>query len=294
MEFAVQDTFSAYRKIIKEQNIEKKYQIFIGELIAPYEGMFKAFGVPMKAQPGGYDALAMLKSWAFLMPEMLDDRAIESIEMFEKANALELCEHTMKDALRKFEDHCGRSSKHIPVGIFLLDGSKMDPTDRGYTGFGGIAGYIMLNYGEVTDYNLSRLQAALAHEAHHNLSGMIWDPVNITVGQYIIIEGLAESFAAALYGENCVGPWVADFDMNDLPRVKEIMKGALNIKGFNAVRQYVFGDAKTGSRLDIPNCAGYAVGYHIVQAFMKMTGKDIIEATNTPAEEIIKESRFFD
>lgn len=294
MEFTIQDTFSIYRKIIKEPDIEKKYEIFIGELMGPYEGMFKAFGVPMKAQAGGYDALAMLKSWAFLMPEMPDDKAIESIERFEKANALELCEQAMKDALSKFKDRYSKSSKHIQVGIFLLDGSKMDQKDRGYTGFGGIEGYIMLNYGEVTDYNLSRLKAALAHEAHHNLSGIIWDPVNITVGQYIIIEGLAESFAAALYGENCVGPWVADFDMNDMPRVKEVMQGAINIKGFNVVRQYIFGDEKTGAKLGIPNCAGYALGYHIVQEFMKTAGKDIIEATDMSAEDIIKESGFFD
>lgn len=136
--------------------------------MGPYDGMFKVFGVPIKAQPGGYDALAVLKGWAFLMPEMLDDRAIESMRKFERVNALGLCEQTI----------------------------------------------------EVTDYNLSRLQAALAHEAHHNISGMNWDPVNITVGRYIIIEGLAESFATALYGENCVGPWVADFDMENMPRIK--------------------------------------------------------------------------
>lgn len=46
--------------------------------MGPYDGMFKVFGVPIKAQPGGYDALAVLKGWAFLMPEMLDDRAIEA------------------------------------------------------------------------------------------------------------------------------------------------------------------------------------------------------------------------
>ena len=121
-----------------------------------------------------------------------------------------------------------------------------------------------------------------------------WDPINITVGRYIIIERLAESFAATLYGENCVGPWVADFDMRDLPRVRAIMRNAIAIKGFDAVKQYVFGDAKSGAKLGLPNCAGYAVGYHIVQKFMEKTGKDIIEATFTPAERIIEESGFFD
>ena len=172
----------------------------------------------------------------------------------------------------------------------------MDPSDRGYTGFGGIPGFIMLNYSEVTDYNLARLQAALAHEAHHNIYGFgqAWDPAGITVGKYMIMEGLAESFAASLYGKELVGPWVTDFDLADMPRVKAIMKNGLDIKGFDAVRQYVFGDAKTGGKLGLPNTAGYAVGYHIVQAFMKKTGEDIVEATITPAEQIIEVSGFFD
>lgn len=123
---------------------------------------------------------------------------------------------------------------------------------------------------------------------------MAGDPACITVGRYIVMEGLAESLAASLYGEELVGPWVTDFNMADMPRVKAIIKNRLNIKGFDAVRQYVFGDTKTGGRLDLPNFAGYAAGYHIVQAFMKKTGKDIVEATITPAEQIIEESGFFD
>ncbi len=288
MEFTIQDTFTTYRKIIAERDTEKKYEIFMGELMGPYEGMFKAFGAPGIS-------MALLKGWAFLLPEDLGGEALESIRRFEEANALGQCERTMSDVIKQFGEQADKRSKHIQVGIFLQDGSKMSPKDRGYTGFGAIPGYIMLNYGEVTDYNLARLQAALAHEAHHNIAGTAgWDPVNISVGEYVIIEGLAESFAAALYGEDRVGPWVADFPMEDMPRVKAIYKSALNIKGFDAVRPYIFGDEKSGTNLGLPGTAGYAVGYCIVQAFMKRTGKSIVEATFTPAERIIRESGFFD
>ncbi len=294
MEFTVQDTFSAYKKIISEKNMEKKYEIFMGELMGPYEGMFKAFGAPMKAPPGGYDAQSLIRNWAFLMPEMLGEGALESIRKFEEADARGLCECTMNDVIELFGEHADKRSKHIQVGIFLQDSSKMDPKDRGYTGFGGIPGYIMLNYGEVTDYNLARLQAALAHEAHHNIAGTAgWDPVNISVGRYIIIEGLAESFAAALYGEDHIGPWAADFPMEDMPRIKAIYKSALNVKGFDAVRPYIFGDEKSGTKLGLPNTAGYTVGYHVVRAFMRKSGKNIIETTFTPPENIIEESGFF-
>ncbi len=287
MEFTIQDTFSTYRKIIAEKDAEKKYGMFMGELMGSYEGMFKAFGAPGVS-------VDLLKAWAFLLPEMLGEGALESVRRFEEADALGQYERTMRDTLRLFGDHAARPG-HIQVGIFLQDGSKMHPKDRGYTGFGGIPGYIMLNYGEVTDYNLARLQATLAHEAHHNIAGTAgWDPMSVSVGSYVVCEGLAESFAAALYGEDLIGPWVTDFPMEDMPRIKAIYKSALNVRGFDAVRPYIFGDGKAGTSLGLPDTAGYAVGYHAVQAFMKKTGKDIIEATFTPAERIIEESGFFD
>jgi uncharacterized protein YjaZ len=65
-------------------------------------------------------------------------------------------------------------------------------------------------------------------------------------------------------------------------------------KAFGSVRPYIFGDEKSGTKLGLPNTAGYAVGYHVVQAFMKKTGKNIIETTFTLPEKIIEESGFFD
>ncbi len=206
MDFTIQDTFTTYRKIIAEKDAQKKYEIFQGELLAPYEGLFKAFGNP--------DALASARGWAFLMPEDMGEDTLANIRKFDEVEALRLCESTMRDVIARFGERADKRSRHIHVGIFLQDGSKMDPKDRGYTGFGGIPGYIMLNYAEATDYNLARIQSCLAHEAHHNIAGTSgWDPFSVTVGSYILCEGLAEAFATDLYGEDRVGPWVADFPM---------------------------------------------------------------------------------
>ena len=185
MNFTLQDTFSTYRKIIAEPDIEKKREIFREELMGPFEGMFRAFGATTRPQPGGNDALVLLKNWSFLMPESLDESAIDSIQTLERAGALKLCEQTMNDVLQRFTNRSIDGPQHIQVGVFLQDSSKMDPSDRGYTGFGGIPGFIMLNYGEVTDCNIARLKAALAHEVHHNIHGvsMAWDPAGIHRGQ---------------------------------------------------------------------------------------------------------------
>jgi uncharacterized protein YjaZ len=43
----------------------------------------------------------------------------------------------------------------------------------------------------------------------------------------------------------------------------------------------------------LSHCAGYTVGYQVVQAYLSRTGKTIIEATFTPFAEIIEQSGFF-
>ena len=43
----------------------------------------------------------------------------------------------------------------------------------------------------------------------------------------------------------------------------------------------------------MPTFGGYAVGYYVVQAFLKRTGKSIEETTFLPAEEIVQASGFF-
>ncbi|OPY27842.1 MAG: hypothetical protein A4E28_01806 [Methanocella sp. PtaU1.Bin125] len=76
------------------------------------------------------------------------------------------------------------------------------------------------------------------------------------------------------------------------------MKKALDLQGFDVVRSYIFGDRKAakfgGKAVGMPDHAGYALGYFIVQAYMERTGKDIVETTFTPAAEIIRGSKFFD
>ena len=43
----------------------------------------------------------------------------------------------------------------------------------------------------------------------------------------------------------------------------------------------------------MPYAAGYAYGYHLIQAYLKKTGKSIIEATVTPTEEILETTKDF-
>lgn len=121
------------------------------------------------------------------------------------------------------------------------------------------------------------MKAAVAHEFHHNVLfyNAKWNFINeVSVARYIGVEGLAESFTASLYGEEYLSPYVTCVKGQDLEKSREIIGKSLNIRGFNEVRKYIFGDhmkSFDGSEsTGIPAFAGYAIGYHAVQAFLKV------------------------
>ncbi|HEY3272860.1 MAG TPA: DUF2268 domain-containing protein [Methanocella sp.] len=301
MKFTVQDTASTYRKIIAEKDTEKKKALFKDELLYPYEGLFNAFGGSLNPKPGQMDATMFLGSWKFIPPESLDENALKRLETMEKYHAWDLMAETLDRATKAFEKYESRIPlEHIQAGVFLLDPAKMDPADHSYTGFGGVPGYVMMTYGEPDAYNMSKFQSALAHEIHHTIkfSTAPFNPMNISVGEYMVLEGMAESFGTALYGKDHVGYYVEEFDISQLPRVKEAMKNALDLVGFNEVRSYLYGDRKAtqfgGKAVGMPDFAGYALGYYVVQAYMEKSGDDIVETTFTPVDDIIRESGFFD
>jgi uncharacterized protein YjaZ len=43
----------------------------------------------------------------------------------------------------------------------------------------------------------------------------------------------------------------------------------------------------------MPTYGGYAIGYRVVQAYLKRTGSSVKEATFVPAAEIVAESGYF-
>lgn len=86
-------------------------------------------------------------------------------------------------------------------------------------------------------------------------------------------------------------------DKDDLEYSLYVIGEALEIKGFAKVSSYMFGDEiarKHGFQpVGLSYCAGYAVGYEVVQAFMKNSNKTIYEATLLSTDEIIKGSRLY-
>lgn len=104
--------------------------------------------------------------------------------------------------------------------------------NEGYCGDGGVPGYIF-SWLTPNEYTLNHLHVALAHETNHNVRFQFIKWKNdITLGEMMVSEGLAENFAAQMYGEDKAGPWVTKTDMVTLNEyIKPIIHDELNVKG---------------------------------------------------------------
>lgn len=184
------------------------------------------------------------------------------------------------------------------LGIFLAD-PVIFAESKGYTGLGSCPGYIQIMIAP-NEYNLPRLSSCVAHEFHHNVlfNNIKWNFMNVSLSQYLAIEGLAECFASALYGEEFIGPWVTNTNAEDLVKANDVIGQNIHVEGFMEVRKYMYGDhpmVPESSALGISYCAGYAVGYHAIQCYLHKTSKTVVEATKAfiDGEDIVKQSGYF-
>ena len=224
----------------------------------------------------------------------------ESILKLEKAGSLKLCKDALEQSYRCFwEANYTLNLNEVRFGLFLGDPEhKSLMLNKGYAGYRPILGYILLTVWP-DDFTLPRLAPAAAHEFNHQMR-LSYEPWgnNVSLYRHIVFEGLADSFAASRFGKEMLGPWVTQISARDLEHSKKIIKGALGVSEQNEVGSYMYGDelAKIHgfAPIGLPYAAGYAVGYHLVQAYLKETGKSIVEATMTATEEIIERSGFFE
>lgn len=292
------DTFAQYEELLHLQDVDKRKDYFRYDMMRPLEGMWNLINVPLKAkQSNGYDVIMASQMLGFA--DVSDDQGInEGLTVLKANHVHEIAKETLQTCMKKAnEAQLKVNAESITFGLYVADPMKLE-LQKGYTGFGGIPGYIMVTIFP-NDYNLPRIPAVIAHEFHHNIrfSYFDWDYGNVTVGDYLVIEGLAESFAQELYGSEQLGPWVTSMDKEELAYSIEVIGNALDVKGFAEVSSYMFGDevaSKEGYQpVGLPFCAGYAVGYEVVQSFMKKTNKSIYEATLSSTDDIIEHCGLF-
>ena len=289
-----------YKQIMKAP-AERKDDIYRYELMKPFEKKLAMYHCPLKAkQPGGYDCVMASGMMGYLVPQKIDASMEKSIELLSDQTFWKQCRLSIEKSLKCFTD----IGIELPLKEYLFTIMLADPEspysimNDNYCGDGGIPGYILGSL-VPSEYTMSRLPVALAHETNHNVRFQFekWRD-DISLGAYMICEGLAENFATSLYGEEQVGPWVSKTDMEILNEyIKPLIREGLEAQGFDNITAYMYGDDMAKMRnfipVGLPYCAGYACGYHLIKFYLKKTGKSIVEATLIPYQEILEDTQEF-
>lgn len=285
-----------YRKIANA-SLEKKDDIYRYDFMKKFEKKWDMYHCPLKAkQSGGYDVVMASGMLGYLLPQKIGDTEQKYIAELADEKLWTDCVASIESSLMTFVSHgIDLKVKEYMFTLMLADpSSPYSVMNDGYCGDGGIPGYI---FGSLvpSETTKTRIPVALAHETNHNVRFQYIKWSNeISLAEYMICEGLAENFAVKLYGEENLGPWVSKTDQEMLNEyIKPLIQDALEVQGFDNITSYMYGDemAKLQNYIPVgmPYCAGYACGYYMVKYYLDKTGKDIVDATILPAEEILKE-----
>lgn len=289
-----------YSKIMTAP-FEKKNDIYRYELMMPFKKKWDCYNIPMKAATeNGYDVIMASEMLGHLVPTKIDALQESNIQMLSSESMWVKCQQSIEKSLACF----AVEGIDLPVKEYIFSILLANPESPyiilsdGYSGEGGIPGFINSWLVPSTD-RIKRLPVCLAHETNHNVRFQFieWKN-NITLGEMIVSEGLAENFATHLYGEDMVGPWVYKTDMQTLNEyIKPLLHEGLGVQGMDNLNAYLYGDEMAALQgfepVGMPYCAGYACGYHLVKYYLHKTGKSIVEATILPAREILNAAEDF-
>ena len=280
---------------------EKRDDIFRYELMSPFQHKWDCYHIPLKASAkGGYDIIMACRMLGLLVPDDFTDETKTQNDLLGDNDLWQRCRESIERSLECFEkDGIVPPVREYLYTLLLANGKNAYTRMNGnYCGDGGIPGYIMAWLVPGAD-TTRRLHAALAHETNHNVRFQYqkWHD-DITLGEMIVSEGLAECFAVELYGEELAGPWVTKTDMEkDGSMIREKIHDALDVQGLEQLNAYLYGDEMAEMQgyfpVGLPYCAGYACGYHLIRHFLKKTGISITQATIMPAEDILKVTEDF-
>ena len=289
-----------YRKM-KDAAPAEKENIYRDELMKPFEFKWACVGIPLKAETeGGCDVVSAAAMSGYYAPAQITQERSAEIDQISKETFWADCENSIRNTLSGFEQHGIQLPKQEYVFTVVLSDphSPLTVMAGDYCGDGGIPGYII---GSIVPNarSLSLLPVALAHETNHNVRWqfMQWSS-RITLADMIVSEGLAETFAATMFGEKKVGKWVRETTQEVLHQtVKPLIRANLMTSDFQTLSSCLYGDEimalRGGQPIGMPYCGGYACGYALIGHYLKKTGASIYEATITPTAKILEKTEDF-
>ena len=280
------DTASTTRRVLAAPPSERAE--LLRQVRAPLNGMFPFI-------PGGPDQFEIHRGTYGYPIEGSDARVLDALAQLEDADAWGRIRRALAEGIAALTS----AVQDLSVPDLTVHLTVGDPGDayfmdeiRGLSAFGGMSGYI-----EITvwphDVVLDRLEAIAVHELHHNVrygpGGVVWDPMRVQLGEQVVAEGLADAFAAELYGER---GWTHFVDEASRERdVVDKVRQALEITGMQYFMPWILGDA--GARrlgldpVGVPTGAGYAAGRALVAQYLGRSGRSAAEAVRTLWRQVV-------
>ncbi len=213
--------------------------------------------------------------------------------------------------------------------------------NRGLSLFGSVPGHLLTEVWPSRG-NMARLRPALARVFAHNVRWACAPPTReATLGDILVLEGLAATFVATVCPDARDEPWlvpfrqaddwpdalaavahlygVATFDAigfnvygarytaglpwplaarslatDELAYARDLIGAALETTIPSRIAAYLYGDEVVGAHghptVGLPPYAGFEVGYHLVQAYLRRTSRSVAQAMATTSTEILAEA----
>ena len=247
---------------------------------------------------GGATLLLTITRWSYYTPEEGCREGIEALHLFEKAGVQHACVQAANKALDILKP-AAHGVDLAPISFTLVLGSlrTLNLEYGAYTGVQQPGAALVMGY--PNPIGTPRLPVASAHEINH-IVRFAFEPFmpDLTLGKYLVAEGLAESFGLEVMGDrSLVGPYCTALSAEQVEKVKPRFEEALQQSDFGIVRGFMFGDWAAERfhypKQAVPDFAGYTLGFDLVQAYLARTGQSAAKATYVPWQDIVEGSGCF-
>ncbi|MEM6431379.1 MAG: DUF2268 domain-containing putative Zn-dependent protease [Deinococcota bacterium] len=296
------DTLSAQRKALEAVSLS----MFEDQVMNPLEPFWQPFASRLPVADGQdapSPALNAARMMGIYSPLDDCDIGLEALDAFAKADVWARSVNAGNEALRRLEPHShGLTLNQVTLTLALGNLTMLNMDYGAYTGMQTPTeqGHVALVMGYPNPIGTPRLAVAAAHELHH-IVRFAFEPFmpGLTLGKYLVAEGLAEAFALEVVGNpQLVGPYCTALSAEQLINLKPRFAEAINEADFNVVRGYIFGDWAAEQfhypKQNVPDFAGYSIGFALVQAYLARTGQTTSQASYVPWQEIVATSGYFD
>ncbi|HZM74845.1 MAG TPA: DUF2268 domain-containing putative Zn-dependent protease [Candidatus Limnocylindrales bacterium] len=209
-------------------------------------------------------------------------------------------EYQLQRAWERFTDAVPGIQGPQRLQVMLMLGNPDDDylmrVVGGYYGMSGATPGWLYLLAWPTDDVVDRIAHCAVHEFHHQVrySNVEWDPVRVTVGEHIVVEGLAEAFVRELSGPEAMGPWSSRVTGAAFDDAYAKTMANIDLPGMGNTPAFVLGDTAAarfgGEPRGIADMAGYGVGLRIVDKHLAATGLTAAESSVLPSAKITAHS----